>query len=76
MADSYVQGSFAVSCTHAELALIEEAFEASYAFMAEDTPKDPSPAWNSKPGTREAVRSYPPSSFTRRPTSSRMHSRS
>ncbi|KHK90369.1 hypothetical protein [Novosphingobium malaysiense] len=43
MADSYVQGSFTFSCTHAELALIEEAFEASYAFMAEDTPKDPSP---------------------------------
>lgn len=43
MADSYVQGSFAFSCTHAELALIEEAFEASYAFMAEDTTRDPSP---------------------------------
>ena len=43
MADSYVQGSFSFSCTHAELALIEEAFEASYAFMAEDTPADPSP---------------------------------
>ena len=43
MADSYVQGSIAFSCTHAELALIEEVFEASYAFMAEDTPADPSP---------------------------------
>ncbi|WP_240339341.1 hypothetical protein [Novosphingobium sp. BW1] len=43
MADSYVQGSFSFNCTHAELALIEEAFEASYAFMAEDTPSDPSP---------------------------------
>lgn len=43
MADAYVQGSFSFSCTHAELALIEEAFEASYAFMAEDTPSDPSP---------------------------------
>jgi hypothetical protein len=43
MADAYVQGSFSFSCTYAELALIEEAFEASYAFMAEDTPADPSP---------------------------------
>ena len=46
MADSYVQGSFTFSCTHAELALIEEAFEASYAFMAEDTPADPSPEFS------------------------------
>ena len=43
MADAYVQGSFSFSCTHAELALIEEAFEASYVFMAEDKPADPSP---------------------------------
>ncbi|MGE4306678.1 MAG: hypothetical protein AB7E24_21920 [Novosphingobium sp.] len=43
MADTYIQGSFSFSCSYAELALIEEAFEASYTFMAEDTPKDPSP---------------------------------
>jgi len=30
MADCYVQGSFAFICTHAEMALIEEAFQASY----------------------------------------------
>lgn len=30
MADSYVQGSFAFTCSHTEMALIEEAFQASY----------------------------------------------
>jgi hypothetical protein len=30
MADARIQGSFAFRCTRAELALIEEAFEASY----------------------------------------------
>jgi len=30
MADSYVQGSFAFTCSNAEMALIEEAFQASY----------------------------------------------
>lgn len=30
MADTYVQGSFAFTCSHAEMALIEEAFQASH----------------------------------------------
>lgn len=30
MADSYVQGSFAFTCNNLEMALIEEAFQASY----------------------------------------------
>jgi len=43
MADCYVQGSFAFICTHAEMALIEEAFQASYDLEAGDTPGDPTP---------------------------------
>ncbi|QUT07574.1 hypothetical protein KFK14_09340 [Sphingobium phenoxybenzoativorans] len=43
MADSYVQGSFAFTCTHEEMALIEEAFQASYDLEAGDTPTEPTP---------------------------------
>jgi len=43
MADSYVQGSFAFTCTHAELALIEEAFQASFELEAGSTPGEPTP---------------------------------
>lgn len=53
MADSYVQGSFAFTCTHAELALIEEAFQASYDFEAGGTPTEPSP---------EFLAAFPPTS--------------
>lgn len=44
MADCFVQGSFAITCTHCEMALLGEAFEASYAFEAGTSPDDPSPA--------------------------------
>lgn len=43
MADSYVQGSFAFTCTHAEMALIEEAFQASYDLESGGTPTEPTP---------------------------------
>lgn len=43
MADSYVQGSFAFTCSHAEMALIEEAFQASYDLQDERTPTDLTP---------------------------------
>ncbi|RQW46146.1 hypothetical protein [Novosphingobium sp. LASN5T] len=43
MADSYVQGSFAFTCTNAEMALIEEAFQASCDLEAGGTPADPTP---------------------------------
>lgn len=43
MADSYVQGSFAFTCTHAEMALIEEAFQASYDLEGGGTPTEPTP---------------------------------
>ncbi|MCH2220327.1 MAG: hypothetical protein MK097_08415 [Dechloromonas sp.] len=43
MADSYVQGSFAFTCTNAEMALIEEAFQASYDLEAGSTSGDPTP---------------------------------
>ncbi len=41
MADCYIQGSFAFTCTHAEMALIEEAFQASYDIESGDTPTEP-----------------------------------
>ena len=43
MADSYVQGSFAISCSNAEMALIEEAFQASYDLRDAGRPAAPSP---------------------------------
>lgn len=43
MADSYVQGSFAFTCTHAEMALIEEAFQASCDLESGGTPTEPTP---------------------------------
>lgn len=43
MADSYVQGSFAFTCSHAEMALIEEAFQASYDLGDGDTTTEPTP---------------------------------
>jgi hypothetical protein len=43
MADSYVQGSFAFTCSHAEMALIEEAFQASYDLEGGNTPTEPTP---------------------------------
>ncbi|AZI37674.1 hypothetical protein NT2_06_02250 [Caenibius tardaugens NBRC 16725] len=43
MADSYTQGSFAFTCSHAEMALIEEAFQASYDLGDGDTPAEPTP---------------------------------
>lgn len=43
MADCYVQGSFAFTCSHAEMALIEEAFQASYDLGDGDTPTKPTP---------------------------------
>lgn len=43
MADCYVQGSFAFTCSHAEMALIEEAFQASYDLEDGDTPTKPTP---------------------------------
>lgn len=43
MADSYVQGSFAFTCSHTEMALIEEAFQASYDLESGDEPPAPSP---------------------------------
>ncbi|CCW16719.1 hypothetical protein EBBID32_10570 [Sphingobium indicum BiD32] len=43
MADSYVQGSFAFTCSHAEMALLEEAFQASYDLQDERTPTDFTP---------------------------------
>lgn len=51
MADCYVQGSFAFTCTDAEMALIEEAFQASYDLEAGDTPGDP---------TQEFLTVFPP----------------
>lgn len=43
MADSYIQGSIAFTCTHAEMALIEEAFQASFDLQDERTPNDLTP---------------------------------
>lgn len=43
MADSYAQGSFAFTCNHAEMALIEEAFQASYDLQDGGSPTDPTP---------------------------------
>lgn len=53
MADSYVQGSFAFTCSHAEMALIEEAFQASYDLESGDTPTEPTP---------EFLAAFPPKS--------------
>lgn len=43
MADHYIQGSFAFTCSHAEMALIEEALLASYDLQDERTPTDLTP---------------------------------
>jgi hypothetical protein len=43
VAEHYVQGSFAFTCSHAEMALIEEAFQASYDLQDERTPTDLTP---------------------------------
>lgn len=51
MADSYVQGSFAFSCSHAEMALIEESFQASFDLESGGEPPAPSP---------EFLRAFPP----------------
>jgi len=53
MADSYVHGSFAFTCTHAELALIEEAFQASCDLEVSGTPGEPTP---------EFLAAFPPES--------------
>jgi len=53
MADCYVQGSFAFTCSHAEMALIEEAFQASYDLGDGDIPTEPSP---------EFLEAFPPAS--------------
>ena len=42
MADSYVQGSFAFTCSHAEMALIEEAFQASFDLQDRNGQGEPS----------------------------------
>lgn len=42
MADTYVQGSFVFTCSNAEMALIEEAFQASYDLTAGLEPSAPS----------------------------------
>lgn len=51
MADCYTQGSFAFTCSHAEMALIEEAFQASYDFADGGTPTEP---------TLEFLAAFPP----------------
>lgn len=43
MSETYVQGSFAFTCSHAEMALIEEAILAGDALMEGCEPADPSP---------------------------------
>lgn len=43
MADSYVQGSFAFTCSHAEMALLEEAYQASCDLQHGGEPADPTP---------------------------------
>jgi hypothetical protein len=43
MADYYVQGSFAFTCSHAEMALVEEAFQLSYDLQDGREPVDPTP---------------------------------
>lgn len=43
MADHYMQASFAFLCTHHEMALLEEAFQAAGDLMHGDDPGDPSP---------------------------------
>lgn len=43
MADTYVQGSFAFTCSNAEMALIEEGFQASADLMDDCEPFEPSP---------------------------------
>ena len=53
MADYYTQGSFAFTCSHAEMALIEEAFQASHDLENGDTPSQPTP---------EFLAAFPPTS--------------
>lgn len=53
MADCYTQGSFAFTCSHAEMALIEEAFQASYDLGDGDAPTEPTP---------EFLAAFPPKS--------------
>lgn len=43
MANIYLQGCFTFACTNAEMALIEEAFQASYDLMDGRDPAAPSP---------------------------------
>lgn len=43
MADIYTQGSFAFTCSNAEMALLEEAFQASCDIQHGDEPADPTP---------------------------------
>jgi hypothetical protein len=43
VADCYVQGSFAINCSNMEMALIEEAFQASYDLQTGERPTEPSP---------------------------------
>lgn len=43
MADSFIEASFAFTCTHSEMALLEEAFQASHDLTVDFTPADPSP---------------------------------
>ena len=51
MADNYVQGSFAFTCSHAEMALVEEAFQASYDLQDGRPPPGP---------TSEFLAAFPP----------------
>jgi hypothetical protein len=53
MADYYTQGSFAFTCSHAEMVLIEETFQASYDLESGTTPTDP---------TSEFLAAFPPAS--------------
>ncbi len=43
MADTWIQGSFAFTCSNAEMALIEEAFQAAADLMDDCEPTDPTP---------------------------------
>lgn len=55
MADYGIQGSFAFTCTNAEMALLEEVFQASDDLMAECDPSAPS---------LEFLAAFPPSDAT------------
>lgn len=54
MADYYMKGSFAFGCSHAEMALIEEAFQASYDLLVDEVDRDSGP---------EFLAVFPPTDF-------------